>query len=582
MRIAIVLFLIVIFGSIVHAIVPQNAGDLNSDGEVDVFDLVLIGLDFGRTSGFSPTADINNDGEVNILDLSTVSGNFGIQYILTDTDGDGIVDTKDNCTEVANEDQRDTDNDGFGNICDPDLNNDGIVDAADQEIFLVSINTGPGEENYNEHADFDGLGQFISGVDNTILRSYLNGPPGPSGIAEVPGLCGNNGVIDEGEDCDNYINSGSNVGTNSCQTLGFGGGLLKCNQDCTFDTSGCAAVPNPMVEVVYPNGGETFEIGSTIPIKWTQANVDSITIGYKWCASCLGDVVNNLPVSVSDSNGTYEWEIPDHLSTDRNFTIYVQGGLFGIGNESDESDGYFNLSTSPTCDNEICELSEDAFTCYPDCKDVPSCTVRSGIPISNPDHEVPIDGKRYFEVEFGNFEIPPSSILHAECGNGGILISQIGLYGSDSLIGHCEGFTNTGPTTITNVAVSDVANDEEVKCSTLGHNDYEVIPQRPAGTPYIEIIEPNGGETYNIGDTVTIEWNQTNVEKVTINFITHPGGKDSIVSFMDVDINSSTGQYQWQLGGHLIAVKNFRIEILGSRTGYYGSRDISDGPFFVE
>ena len=40
-----------------------------------------------------------------------------------DTDGDGILDDTDNCLDVANADQRDTDGDGFGNRCDTDLNN---------------------------------------------------------------------------------------------------------------------------------------------------------------------------------------------------------------------------------------------------------------------------------------------------------------------------------------------------------------------------------------------------------------------------------------------------------------------------
>ena len=44
-----------------------------------------------------------------------------------DTDDDGIPTTLDNCTLVANADQRDTNGDGYGNVCDPDLNNDGIV-----------------------------------------------------------------------------------------------------------------------------------------------------------------------------------------------------------------------------------------------------------------------------------------------------------------------------------------------------------------------------------------------------------------------------------------------------------------------
>ena len=45
----------------------------------------------------------------------------------TDTDGDGIPDSRDNCINVRDPDQRDSDGDGYGDACDADVNNDGIV-----------------------------------------------------------------------------------------------------------------------------------------------------------------------------------------------------------------------------------------------------------------------------------------------------------------------------------------------------------------------------------------------------------------------------------------------------------------------
>ena len=59
-------------------------------------------------------------------------------WIVADTDADGVVDTADNCTFTLNPNQRDTDSDGYGSICDPDFNNDGIVELADDHILLGS------------------------------------------------------------------------------------------------------------------------------------------------------------------------------------------------------------------------------------------------------------------------------------------------------------------------------------------------------------------------------------------------------------------------------------------------------------
>lgn len=49
----------------------------------------------------------------------------------TDLDGDGVVDDKDNCPDVANPDQKDTDGDKLGDACDADDDGDGKFDEDD-------------------------------------------------------------------------------------------------------------------------------------------------------------------------------------------------------------------------------------------------------------------------------------------------------------------------------------------------------------------------------------------------------------------------------------------------------------------
>lgn len=69
-----------------------------------------------------------------------------------DSDGDGIEDFGDNCPSISNNLQTDTDNDGFGNICDEDDDNDGLTD--DEESIY---NTDP----LDEDTDNDGVSDFI-------------------------------------------------------------------------------------------------------------------------------------------------------------------------------------------------------------------------------------------------------------------------------------------------------------------------------------------------------------------------------------------------------------------------------------
>lgn len=92
-----------------------------------------------------------------------------------DTDFDLMLDPLDNCILVANTDQRDTDGDGYGNICDADLNGDLQVNLSDFSLFRSVFGTlGP-------DADFDGDGQ-VNLSDSSILRASFGSAPGPSGL----------------------------------------------------------------------------------------------------------------------------------------------------------------------------------------------------------------------------------------------------------------------------------------------------------------------------------------------------------------------------------------------------------------
>lgn len=94
-----------------------------------------------------------------------------------DGDGDGLPDGADNCTLAANADQRDTDGDGIGNLCDPDLNNDCLVNftdlAAMKSVFFSA----------DPDADLNGDGAVNFG-DVGILKAFFFAAPGPSGLPD--------------------------------------------------------------------------------------------------------------------------------------------------------------------------------------------------------------------------------------------------------------------------------------------------------------------------------------------------------------------------------------------------------------
>jgi hypothetical protein len=116
------------------------------------------------------------------------SGSISLVVSSVDNDSDGIVDLEDNCIDVPNgplipdagsNSQVDTDGDGYGNMCDGDLNNDGSTNTLDLNLYKLAHRTSPGDTNYNANADFNG-DVVINTLDLNIYKSLHRKPPGPS------------------------------------------------------------------------------------------------------------------------------------------------------------------------------------------------------------------------------------------------------------------------------------------------------------------------------------------------------------------------------------------------------------------
>jgi hypothetical protein len=107
---------------------PINQGPQDAS-RVDAPDPLVIDAADAPLADMMMMADASIDGPVDI-----------------DTDGDGVLDSIDNCRTTPNSNQRDHDMDGRGDVCDkcphlpntadPDLDNDGVGDACDPRQTL--------------------------------------------------------------------------------------------------------------------------------------------------------------------------------------------------------------------------------------------------------------------------------------------------------------------------------------------------------------------------------------------------------------------------------------------------------------
>ncbi len=98
-----------------------------------------------------------------------------------DSDADSIPNLSDNCREQANPGQADADADGYGNICDADLNNSGTVTTADFGMLRSVLGQPATFSPLAAAADIDGSGT-VTAEDFGLLRARLAIAPGPSGL----------------------------------------------------------------------------------------------------------------------------------------------------------------------------------------------------------------------------------------------------------------------------------------------------------------------------------------------------------------------------------------------------------------
>lgn len=165
----------------------DGAGDVcdnddDNDGVIDTEDCDRLDPMINFSVG-----DMCDDGDASTINdvIRTTCQCVGTPRV--DTDGDGVFDDEDNCPDMPNPDQADIDGDTVGDVCDNDIDNDGVINSLDCAPTDVNIalelgaDCDDGDPNTTEDRIVDGCICEGTPVPDTPIQLFVESITGQIG-----------------------------------------------------------------------------------------------------------------------------------------------------------------------------------------------------------------------------------------------------------------------------------------------------------------------------------------------------------------------------------------------------------------
>ncbi|MBN1301358.1 MAG: hypothetical protein JW995_09085 [Melioribacteraceae bacterium] len=235
--------------------------------------------------------------------------------------------------------------------------------------------------------------------------------------------------------------------------------------------------PEPGITVISPNGGESFLTGTATTIRWTSVNIDNVKIEYTTNGGASWAIIS----SETPSDGAFSWEnIPDLNSLLCQVRISDADDYAPL----DISDSYFEITN---------QVEQTINVLAPNGGELYEAGTTRNITWSG-------SGVSKVSVEFTNNNGLSWQSIATNIDNTGAIEWSIPI-------------TLNSPQCKIRVkdADDDVPTDESDGTFTV----------KPAQS--ITIISPVGGEIYDAGEAITIQWNATGIENVGIRYTTTNG-----------------------------------------------------------
>jgi hypothetical protein len=283
------------------------------------------------------------------------------------------------------------------------------------------------------------------------------------------------------------------------------------------------------VEVIQPNGGESWARGTAHLISWNDDLSEPVNIELYQGSTKVSDIATNV------TGSTYSWAIDPTLATGNNYRIYVRSTLDPT-HLYDKSDTKFHITASGG----------------------------TYVAIYQPNGgETWARGTSHLISWNDDFQ----ETVNIELWKGGSFSSTIASNVSGST------YSWDIPTTTTPGTNYKVKIYSTVDGALKDFSDANFTIAASAGT-FVTIIQPNGGEVLQTGSSYLISWNDDLPEAVNIEL--WKGG-----SFNSTIQNNATGStFSWNIPSGQTTGTNYKVKIYSTLDNTI--KDFSDGNFTIE
>lgn len=281
----------------------------------------------------------------------------------------------------------------------------------------------------------------------------------------------------------------------------FGTLLLTTFIVSIFSASIVLAENDFSITLTSPNGGEALQGGNAYQITWEQKGIDSVHLDWSTGPSSGNSIAWNLKVDPQARTGSYTWTIPPEFNLFEKypqFKIKVTAYKTGVGSASDESDNSFTIAPAP-------EVDEKTF---------------SAIDLLSPN-----GGEVFYDNEKIQLAINQKNLqdISVRLWTGAVALG--------SQFYRADAGTTTGIYEFQVPKASCAMPDVQVKIKVLGTSshprapsvsdesaDYVTIRSSPDHSvkPMLQLLTPNGGETFHPGDMIAVSWAQNDIKNVMV------------------------------------------------------------------